>query len=138
MTGVAAGLALAIGIGALEVPENPTRALGDVHPYGNPHYHLDPANAPIIARNIASGLSRVDQGNASYYEQRLADFSRRVEQRLAGWVQLLAPFRGIMSDPSVGSMQLMLSYVVALVVYVLLHMAVSGLLRLFAHRKSTI
>jgi uncharacterized protein YggT (Ycf19 family) len=51
---------------------------------------------------------------------------------------LLAPFKGLMPDPAVGSMQLMLSYVVALVVYLLLHMAVNGLLRLFAERKSTI
>jgi uncharacterized protein YggT (Ycf19 family) len=51
---------------------------------------------------------------------------------------LLGPFRGLMPDPAVGSMQLMLSYVVALVVYVLVHMALNGLLRLFAQRKSTI
>ena len=50
----------------------------------------------------------------------------------------LAPFKGLMADPSVGSMQLMLSYVVALVVYALLHMAVNGLLRLFAEKKSAI
>lgn len=50
----------------------------------------------------------------------------------------LGPFRGLMPDPAVGSMQLMLSFVAALVVYVLLHMAVNGLLRLFAERKSTI
>jgi uncharacterized protein YggT (Ycf19 family) len=51
---------------------------------------------------------------------------------------LLGPFRGLMPDPAVGSMQLMLSYVVALVVYMLLHMAFNGLLRLFAQRKSSI
>ncbi len=51
---------------------------------------------------------------------------------------LLGPFRGLMPDPAVGSMQLMLSYVVALVVYFLLHMALNGLLRLFAERKASI
>lgn len=51
---------------------------------------------------------------------------------------LLGPFRGLMPDPAVGSMQLMLSYIVALVVYVLLHLALNGLLRLFAQRKSSI
>jgi len=50
----------------------------------------------------------------------------------------LAPFKGLMADPSVGSMQLMLSYVAALVVYALLHMAVNGLLRLFAEKKAAI
>jgi len=51
---------------------------------------------------------------------------------------VLGPFRGLMRDPAVGSMKLMLSYVVALVAYVLLHWAVNGFLRLFAQRKSSI
>jgi hypothetical protein len=51
---------------------------------------------------------------------------------------VLGPFHGLMSDPSLGSMQLMLSYVAALVAYVLLHWAVNGFLRLFARRKSSI
>jgi uncharacterized protein YggT (Ycf19 family) len=51
---------------------------------------------------------------------------------------LLGPFRGLMPDPAMGSMHLMLSYVVALVVYGLLHMALNGLLRVFAQRKSSI
>ena len=50
----------------------------------------------------------------------------------------LAPFRGLMPTPGVGSFRLMLSYVVALVVYVLLHMAVNGLLRLIVHRKTAV
>jgi uncharacterized protein YggT (Ycf19 family) len=51
---------------------------------------------------------------------------------------LVAPFRGIMPDPGVGSFQLMLSYLVALAVYLLLHMAINGLLRLLAERKTAV
>jgi uncharacterized protein YggT (Ycf19 family) len=51
---------------------------------------------------------------------------------------ILGPFRGLMSDPAVGSLQLMLSYIVALVAYVLLHWALNGFLRLFAQRKASI
>jgi uncharacterized protein YggT (Ycf19 family) len=51
---------------------------------------------------------------------------------------VLAPFRGLMPDPALGPVQLMLSYVVAMVVYVLLHWALNGLLRLFAQRKASI
>jgi uncharacterized protein YggT (Ycf19 family) len=51
---------------------------------------------------------------------------------------LLAPFKGLMPDPHVGSFQLMLSYIIGLVVYVLLHLAVNGLLRLFASRKAMV
>jgi uncharacterized protein YggT (Ycf19 family) len=50
----------------------------------------------------------------------------------------LVPFRGLLLEPSVGRFRFMTSYVAALVVYVLLHMAVNGLLRLFVHRKTAV
>jgi uncharacterized protein YggT (Ycf19 family) len=50
----------------------------------------------------------------------------------------VAPFRGIMQDPAVGSFRFLLSYVVALAVYLLLHVAVNGLLRIFTERKTAI
>jgi uncharacterized protein YggT (Ycf19 family) len=50
----------------------------------------------------------------------------------------LAPFKGLMPAPGVGSFRFMLSYIVALVVYLLLHMAVNGLFRLFVHRKTVV
>jgi len=48
---------------------------------------------------------------------------------------VLGPFRGLMHDPALGAVQFMFSYVVAMVVYALLHCALNGLLRLFARRK---
>jgi len=48
---------------------------------------------------------------------------------------ILAPFKGVMPDPAVGSFQLMLSYVLALVVYLLVHKAVKGLFRLLVDRE---
>jgi hypothetical protein len=50
----------------------------------------------------------------------------------------LAPFKGLMQDPAVGSFQLMSSYIIALIVYVMLHFAVNGALRLFVHRKTAV
>lgn len=50
----------------------------------------------------------------------------------------LVPFKGLMPAPGVGSFRFMLSYIVALVVYLLLHMAVNGLFRLFVHRKTVV
>jgi uncharacterized protein YggT (Ycf19 family) len=47
---------------------------------------------------------------------------------------LLAPFKGLLPNPSVGSLQLMLSYVAALVVYAILHQAIRRLLRMFIGR----
>lgn len=51
---------------------------------------------------------------------------------------IVAPFRGLMPDPAVGSYQLMISYVVGLIVYALLHLAIKGLLRVMTERKTTI
>jgi hypothetical protein len=43
-----------------------------------------------------------------------------------------------MPSPGVGNFRVMLSYIVALVVYLLLHMAVNGLFRLFVYRKTVV
>src|SRR5215204_5591725 len=52
------------GIRLLDVPSGPLdRSVGDVHPSGNPHYWLDPANGKIMAATIAAALSKVDSGN---------------------------------------------------------------------------
>ena len=51
---------------------------------------------------------------------------------------LLMPFNRLMPNPSVGHFTLMISYIAALVVYVLLHLAINGLLRLLVHKKTTV
>ncbi len=50
----------------------------------------------------------------------------------------LAPFRGLFSDPAVGEYRFMFSYLAALVVWILVHLAIRGLLRLYGHRKTTL
>ena len=50
-----------------------------------------------------------------------------------------APFRGIVASPSTPEgFTLALPVVVAIVVYMLLHLAINGILRIMAHRKTTI
>lgn len=51
---------------------------------------------------------------------------------------LLAPFKGLFNDPSAGAFQLRLSYIVALIVYLLIHLSINGLLRMLAQRKTVI
>ena len=51
---------------------------------------------------------------------------------------LLAPFRGLVDDPSNNNIRFRLSYIVALIVYLLIHLAINGLLRLIAHRKTVV
>lgn len=51
---------------------------------------------------------------------------------------LLAPFKGLIFDPARGPYRFMLSYIFGLIVYVLLHLAVNGLLRMVVHRKTAV
>lgn len=51
---------------------------------------------------------------------------------------LVAPFAGLVSEPSRGAYQFRLSYIVALIVYLLIHLAINGLLRMIAHRKTAV
>jgi zinc/manganese transport system substrate-binding protein len=79
----------------LEIPTGPvTRALGDVHPLGNPHYWLDPANGRRIAHAIAAKLGELRPADAAYFQQRFQDFSRRLAEAEKGWDQRMAPYRG--------------------------------------------
>ena len=62
----------------LDIPTGQvTRAMGDVHPLGNPHYWLDPENGRRIAKAIQAKLAQRDPANAAYFAQRAADFDRR-------------------------------------------------------------
>ncbi|MCC7500183.1 MAG: zinc ABC transporter substrate-binding protein [Bryobacterales bacterium] len=79
----------------LEIPTvQVTRAMGDVHPLGNPHYWLDPANGRRIAKAFADKLGDLDEANRSYYQQRYADFDKRLTAAEKGWEAKFAPFRG--------------------------------------------
>jgi zinc/manganese transport system substrate-binding protein len=79
----------------LEIPTGQiTRAMGDVHPAGNPHYWLDPDNGKRIAQSIDKKLASMDSANAAYYAQREEDFERRVTAADKGWQAQLAPYKG--------------------------------------------
>jgi len=79
----------------LEVPTGQiTRAMGDVHPLGNPHYWMDPENGKRIAKQIADKLSQVRPGDRAYFEQRLADFTARLDAAEKRWLAQMAPFKG--------------------------------------------
>ena len=83
------------GIEVLEVPTGLVdRSLGDVHPFGNPHYQTDPKNAQVMAQNIFLGLARVAPEDRNYFAERLAAFNTKLEEKLTEWERVLAPYRG--------------------------------------------
>jgi zinc/manganese transport system substrate-binding protein len=70
------------------------RSRGDVHPYGNPHYWLDPLNAVPLTADIALALARIDPANAGLYNDRRRDFLANLERRMASWRSRMAPLQG--------------------------------------------
>jgi len=79
----------------LEIPTGQvTRAMGDVHPLGNPHYWLDPDNGRRIAKAFADRFAQMDSADASYFQQRYADFDKRLTTAVQGWEAKMAPFKG--------------------------------------------
>jgi zinc/manganese transport system substrate-binding protein len=79
----------------LEIPQGEvTRAMGDVHPLGNPHYWLDPENGKVIAREISEKLAQLRPGDQAFFEQRLNDFIRRLDEAEKRWMAMMAPYKG--------------------------------------------
>ena len=80
----------------LEKPSGPLdRAAGDVHPFGNPHYWLSPANAGAIARGLAERLAELDPDGASGFEARADALVAEIARRDTDWKKRLAPARGM-------------------------------------------
>src|SRR6266700_2348929 len=79
----------------LEIPTGVlTRAEGDVHPLGNPHYWLDPDNGRRIAKGIAAKLAEMDPPDQAYFQQREQDFEKRLAEAEKRWEAQMAPYRG--------------------------------------------
>jgi zinc/manganese transport system substrate-binding protein len=61
----------------LETPAGQvSRAQGDIHPGGNPHYLVDPRNGAKVGRGIAARLAQIDPANAAGYNDRAAELER--------------------------------------------------------------
>jgi zinc/manganese transport system substrate-binding protein len=79
----------------LEIPQGQvTRAMGDVHPLGNPHYWLNPDNGRRIAKALADKLSEMQPASAATFAAHYADFDKRLTEAEKGWDAKLAPFKG--------------------------------------------
>lgn len=80
----------------LDIPDASllSRALGDVHAQGNPHYLVDPLNARQVAGDIAERLARIDPENAAAYRASAAAFQAEIDRRMPAWTAKLEPLKG--------------------------------------------
>src|SRR5580765_71676 len=77
-----------------DVPKSTDHSAGDVHPYGNPHYILDPVLAKTAIQNIYDAL-------VNFAPQYREDFTRnrdaylaKLDAKIAEWKEALAPAKG--------------------------------------------
>jgi zinc/manganese transport system substrate-binding protein len=85
-----------LNVRILELPTGQiTRAMGDVHPQGNPHYWLDPENGRKIAQTVQAKLSAISRSDAAYFAQRYADFDKRLGEAQQKWTAAMAPYKGL-------------------------------------------
>ncbi len=88
-------LTAASAVTVLDLPSGPvSRAQGDLHPGGNPHFLTDPRRAAKVAQAIAARLAQLDPRNAAYYGQHAQEFLTRLAAAQARWEAQLAPARG--------------------------------------------
>ncbi len=81
-------------IGVAAGPVDHAHGHAHTHGEGNHHYLLDPANALIVAENIANRLTRLDEDNAERFRENLARFRETLEEKMAEWEAALEPYRG--------------------------------------------
>jgi len=76
------------------VPSDQLRAMGDIHPLGNPHYWIPPKNARAIARLLADRFAALDADGAAAYRAGLARFEAQLANKEKQWESAAAPLRG--------------------------------------------
>ena len=82
-------------VARLEIPKVLDRSLGDIHPAGNPHIHLDPHNIAKIAQVLGDRLAQLDPAHASAYRARTAAFLARWRGAVRRWESEAAPLKGL-------------------------------------------
>jgi len=80
------------GIRLMNVPTNVTRAAGDVHALGNPHFTVDPIIAKAIAQHIAQSFATLDPANAAFYESNYKKFEATINAKLQEWGAAMLPY----------------------------------------------
>jgi zinc/manganese transport system substrate-binding protein len=93
-TGKPGRVVAAQGVRLMNVPANVTRAAGDVHALGNPHFMTDPIIAKAVAQHIAQGFAAVDSANAAAYDANYKKFEAAINAKLQEWGPALLSFKG--------------------------------------------
>ena len=78
----------------IQKPDSISRAEGDIHPAGNPHFYLDPHLFVKMAELIGDKLIELDPAGKEVYTERVSDFKGRWQENLARWEERMAQLKG--------------------------------------------
>ncbi len=81
------------GISLLEIPSSLSRAQGDQHAYGNPHYATDPVNAKIMVGNIAEGLSTIFPDQGATFQKNADDLNQKIDEKMKDWTNRMSSYQ---------------------------------------------
>ena len=85
----------ATAIKPIDVPTGGVdRSRGDIHPFGNPHFWLDPQNAKLAARAIAERMAQLEPANAKLFRDNATTFEARIDKKMLQWQAEMAPYKG--------------------------------------------
>lgn len=86
---------LSEGVPLLKAPTGAlSRAMGDMHLFGNPHFQMNPENARVMTRHLLRKLQEADSANADFYAKNADAFLSKLDEKIAGWKSLCAHCAG--------------------------------------------
>ena len=94
MPGKKGFLDLSKSVTLIQVPDSVSRAGGDIHPAGNPHYCLNPDHIPLLSAAITAKLEQMDSGNSSLYRENNKVFQELWAKKLGEWETVMSPLKG--------------------------------------------
>ena len=83
------------GIAPLDVPKSTDHSEGDVHPYGNPHYMLDPVLAKTAVQNIYNALVAFSPQDKAYFTANRDVYIAKLDTKIAEWKMEAASLTGV-------------------------------------------
>ena len=83
------------GIAPVDVPKSTDHSEGDVHPYGNPHYMLDPVLAKTAVQNIYNALVTFSPQDQVYFTSNRDTYLAKLDAKITEWKTEATPLKGV-------------------------------------------
>lgn len=84
-----------LGISPVDVPSSTDHSAGDVHPYGNPHYMLDPVLAETAVGNICKALVALAPQYAADFTRNRDAYLDKLKAKILEWQREAAVLKGV-------------------------------------------